>query len=167
MGGGLLSTHSAPYRAGGFCSGVCGPSTRRPRQEALPLRPWQQPLSGLSPPVMQPDFPRTGHVTLVSCSKPSVAPQYPLLQEAAGLVVESLWDTSGFESWLCTGCRVLGELLDGPQPQFKPLSHPELCKWGLCCRGCPGCEARGRITQQMLCEHKLPLSLTLSLPSPS
>ena len=66
------------------------------------MRPWQQPLWGFSPPVMPPeDCPRMGHMTFVSCSEPSVAPQCPLLQEAVGLVVESLWDTSGFESCLC------------------------------------------------------------------
>lgn len=100
--GGKGSAHSTPYRAGSFFFGVCSPFLGELRQGTLPLRPWQQSLFSFSlPPVMQPeDFPRTGCMTLVSYSKPSMAPWY--------LVVESLWDTFGSESslyhLLAAGC---------------------------------------------------------------
>ena len=72
------------------------------RKGALLLRPQQQSLWDLSPlPVMprRPSQSRSGDISFLF--RPSHGSQYPSLQEAVGLVVESLWDTSGFEPYLC------------------------------------------------------------------
>lgn len=114
-----------------------------------------------------------------------MAPQCPFLQEAVGLVVENLWDTSGFEScfyhllasgpWasclmphslnllICKMGRLspcLIGLLRGIKRRSKHLAHIEhsLHKREQCSCGYQDCEDPGRITQQVLCKHYLPLS---------